>query len=179
MWNSETDQNKEKTEGEHVMAIDSNSKAKASIGPSVTVKGEITGEEDILVEGYVEGTVNLKKNAVTVASTGKVKAHIFAVTVLVEGEVTGDIDGTEKVVVCKSGKVIGNITAPRITIEDGAKIKGSMSTEGVTGDTSKNAFKGTKSGTTIDEIDAEISPSGSRKSAFLKGKEVDTTNTSF
>ncbi|MBX7143289.1 MAG: polymer-forming cytoskeletal protein [Oligoflexia bacterium] len=105
------------------------SKTQATIGVSISVQGEITGDEDILVEGSVEGTINLKKNIVTVAKTGKVRAHIYGVVIHVEGEVTGDLFGSEQVIVHSSGKVLGNVTAPRICVEDGAKIKGSMNTE--------------------------------------------------
>lgn len=101
----------------------------AIIGVSISVQGEITGEEDLLVEGSVEGTVNLKKNIVTIAKTGRVRAHIYGVVIHVEGEVTGDLFGTEKVIIHSSGKVLGNVTAPSICVEDGAKIKGSMNTE--------------------------------------------------
>ncbi len=95
---------------------------RATIGVSVAVKGEISGDEDILIEGSVEGSINLRKNAVVVAKTGKVKANISGVTIHVEGEVTGDLLGAEQVIVHRSGRVRGNVTAPRICIEDGAKV---------------------------------------------------------
>lgn len=102
---------------------------RATVGCSVTIKGEITGEEDILIEGAVEGLINLKQNVVTVAKTGRVKANIHGVVIHVEGEVTGDLFGSEKVVVHRSGRVRGNVTAPRISIEDGARVKGVLNTE--------------------------------------------------
>lgn len=102
---------------------------KATIGPSVFVKGEISGEEDILIEGSVEGSINLKKNSVTVAKTGKVKANVHGVVITVEGEIIGDISGTEKVVVLASGRVVGNISAPRISLAEGGRVKGMMDTE--------------------------------------------------
>jgi cytoskeletal protein CcmA (bactofilin family) len=102
---------------------------RATVGVSVNVKGEISGDEDILIEGSVEGSINLKKNAVFVAKTGKVRANINGVTIHVEGDVTGDLVGSEQVIVHRSGKVRGNITAPRISIEDGAKIRGQLNTE--------------------------------------------------
>lgn len=102
----------------------------ATIGPSVSVKGEISGDEDILIEGSVEGSINLKKNAVTVAKSGRVKANITGVVIHVEGEVVGDLHGTEKVIVHASGKVVGNISAPRISLEEGGKVKGMIDTEG-------------------------------------------------
>ncbi|WKZ56715.1 MAG: polymer-forming cytoskeletal protein [Bdellovibrionota bacterium] len=112
-----------------IEASDRKSTQHATIGPSVCVKGEISGDEDILIEGSVEGAINLKKNAVTVAKSGRVKANISGVVIHVEGEVVGDLHGVEKVVVHSSGKVVGNISAPRISLEEGGKVKGMIDTE--------------------------------------------------
>ena len=146
--------------------------ARASIGPSVAVNGEISGEEDILIEGSVEGLINLKKNVVTVASSGRVKAAIYGMVIHIEGEVTGDLFGTERVVVHKSGKVTGNITAPRISLEDGARLKGSVSTEGVAADT---ASARTTSFTRVEEISTDSN--AAKKTGFLKPKDSSTTAT--
>ncbi len=96
------------------------------IGPSIKIKGEVTGEEDLLIEGKVEGTITLKDQEVSVGQSGKVVADVNARVVKIEGDVTGDIAGTEKVVIAKSGNVRGNIVAPRVTLEDGAIFKGSI-----------------------------------------------------
>ena len=96
------------------------------IGPSITIKGEVSGEEDLLIEGKVEGTISLKDQQVSVGKSGQVTADIDARTVTVDGKVTGDINGSEKVVVSQSGNVKGNIVAPRVTLEDGAIFKGSI-----------------------------------------------------
>ena len=98
----------------------------AMIGPSITIKGEVSGEEDLLIEGKVEGTISLKDQQVSVGKSGQVTADIDARTVTVDGKVTGDINGSEKVVVSQSGNVKGNIVAPRVTLEDGAIFKGSI-----------------------------------------------------
>ena len=95
------------------------------IGSSIVIKGTVTGDEDLLIEGKVEGTIDLKSNVVSVGQSGRVSADINAKTVNIEGEVTGDITGNEKVVISKSGNVRGNIVAPRVTLEDGAIFKGS------------------------------------------------------
>lgn len=102
---------------------------KATIGASVSIKGEISGDEDILIEGAVEGTINLKQNMVMVAKTGKVKANINGVIINVEGEVIGDLSATEQIVVHKSGRVRGNLSAPRISVEDGARVRGQINTD--------------------------------------------------
>jgi cytoskeletal protein CcmA (bactofilin family) len=98
----------------------------AMIGPSIEVKGTVTGDEDLVIQGKVEGSVELSAHQVTVGESGKVNADITARTVRVDGEVAGDIRGNEKVVISKSGNVRGNIVAPRVTLEDGAIFKGSI-----------------------------------------------------
>jgi cytoskeletal protein CcmA (bactofilin family) len=96
------------------------------IGKTIQVKGTITGSENLVIEGTVDGTVDLPQNDLTVGESGQVTADLVAKVVKVDGQVTGDISGNEKVVISKSGKVKGNIVAPRVTLEDGAKFKGSI-----------------------------------------------------
>ena len=96
------------------------------IGPSIEIKGTVTGDEDLMIEGKVEGTIELGSHQVTVGPSGKVTADISAKVVNIDGEVSGDLTGGEKVVISKSGKVRGNIVAPRVTLEDGAIFKGSI-----------------------------------------------------
>jgi cytoskeletal protein CcmA (bactofilin family) len=96
------------------------------IGPSIHIKGTVTGDEDLSIQGKVEGTIDLGEHEVAVGQSGKVTADIKAKTVRIEGEVAGDVTGREKVVISKSGRVRGNIIAPRVTLEDGAIFKGSI-----------------------------------------------------
>lgn len=96
------------------------------IGPSIKIKGEVTGDEDLVIQGNVEGTITLKAHQVFVGESGKVNADIHAKMVKIDGEVNGDIRGTENVVISKLGHVRGNIIAPRVTLEDGAVFKGSI-----------------------------------------------------
>ncbi len=96
------------------------------IGPSIEIKGTVTGDEDLVIQGKVEGSIDLGAHEVTVGESGKVNADITARTVRIDGEVSGDIRGNEKVVISKSGNVRGNITAPRMTLEDGAIFKGAI-----------------------------------------------------
>ena len=96
------------------------------IGPSIVIKGEVTGEEDLLIEGQVEGTIHLNGNEVSVGGTGEVNADIHAKVIKIDGKVAGDMTANEKVVISKSGNVHGNIVAPRVTLEDGAIFKGSI-----------------------------------------------------
>lgn len=101
-------------------------KEAAMIGPSISIKGDLTGEEDLVVEGRVEGTIDLKQNDLTVGKDGRVKASVGANTIFVDGEVEGDLTGDEQVVIRRSGQVQGNIIAPRVTLEDGCKFRGSI-----------------------------------------------------
>ncbi len=96
------------------------------IGPSIVIKGEVSGEEDLLIQGRVEGKINLNGNQVSVGESGEVYADIQAKVIQINGKVTGDIIGKEKVIISKSGNVHGNIVAPRVTLEDGAMFKGSI-----------------------------------------------------
>jgi|TARA_B110000879_G_scaffold7711_1_gene9882 cytoskeletal protein CcmA (bactofilin family) len=99
---------------------------KAMIGPTVVIEGKIVSGEDLIIEGNVSGSIIAKGNEVTVGSAGKCNADISAKVVRVEGSVQGDISGVEKVIISKTGNVLGNIDAPRVTLEDGAKFKGSI-----------------------------------------------------
>lgn len=98
----------------------------AIIGSTITIKGNITGDENLLIEGKVEGTVDLSYKDLTIGQSGRVRANVTAKEIRIEGEVEGDVSGNEKVVISKTGKVQGNIIAPRVTLEDGAKFKGSI-----------------------------------------------------
>ena len=104
-------------------------KEKAVVGPSIKIKGELTGEEDLMIQGRVEGRIELKKNNVTVGKNGNVQADIYGKIISVEGEVEGNLFGEEKIIVRESGTVRGNMTAPRVSLEDGAKFKGAIDME--------------------------------------------------
>lgn len=96
------------------------------IGTTIKIKGEVTGDENLLVEGNVEGSINLSEFDLTIGQSGNVTAEIRAKTVKVEGQVTGDIHASQNVLVTKSARMVGNIKAPRVALEDGADFKGSI-----------------------------------------------------
>lgn len=98
----------------------------AVIGPKITFKGELTGEEDLVIMGTVEGSIDLKGNHLTIASQGVIKANVSARTITVEGKVEGDIVATERISVKSASNVKGNLKAERVTLEDGAKFRGSI-----------------------------------------------------
>ncbi len=102
---------------------------RATIGPSIYIKGDLAGEEDLVIEGRVEGRVDLKQHNVTIGKNGRVRADVFGRVVNVEGEVDGNVFAQEQAVLRQSGAVRGNITAPRVTLEDGSRFKGSIDME--------------------------------------------------
>jgi len=101
-------------------------KVGAIIGPTIVIKGDLSGEEDVLVQGKIEGTVQLRNNNLTVGTEGSVKANVRAQVLNIEGTVEGDLMGDERIIIHQSGNVRGNLIAPRVIIEDGAKFKGSI-----------------------------------------------------
>lgn len=103
-----------------------NSGRAAVIGPGIHINGDISGDENLIVEGRVDGKIRLESNQVDIGQSGKVNANISAKVIKIAGEVRGDLIGTEKVVISRSGNVHGNIVAPRMTLEDGAIFKGSI-----------------------------------------------------
>lgn len=99
------------------------------IGPTVLIRGEVSGEEDLQIQGRVDGKIVLKGHGVTVGKPGKVKADIHAKSIRVEGEVEGDLFGEQEVIIEASGKVVGNLVAPRVSLENGSHFKGSIDME--------------------------------------------------
>ena len=93
------------------------------IGAKTVLKGDITGEEDVVVEGTVEGQVRIAKD-LHVAPGGVVKATVHAGSIVVSGEIVGDCQATQKVEIRASGRLTGNIRAPRVVIAEGAVFKG-------------------------------------------------------
>jgi cytoskeletal protein CcmA (bactofilin family) len=93
------------------------------IGAKTTVKGEITGDEDVLVEGAVEGQVKISRD-LRVAASGSVRANIEANSVIVSGEVLGDCTAAVRVDIQSTGRLTGNIRAPKIVIAEGAVFRG-------------------------------------------------------
>ncbi|MBY6203310.1 polymer-forming cytoskeletal protein [Halomonas denitrificans] len=98
----------------------------ATIGPSIRIDGDLQGDEDLVVEGRVTGTVQLRSNTLTIGSQGEVKARVYAHTILVEGKVNGDLYASERISIRESARIEGNIYAPRISLDDGARFRGAI-----------------------------------------------------
>ena len=98
----------------------------AHIGKSVVIKGELSGSEDLYVDGQVEGSIELRGNSLTVGPNGRVKARISAKSVAIQGSVEGTVTASERVELRKSAVVNGDIVTQRIAMEEGAFFKGKV-----------------------------------------------------
>ena len=96
------------------------------IGKSLILKGEITGSEDLFIDGEFEGTIKLKENSLTVGPNGDVRADVQARSVTVFGRLQGDVNVVERIGICTTGSLEGDVVTPRIVIEDGAVFRGSV-----------------------------------------------------
>ena len=97
-----------------------------NIGKSVVIKGELNGSEDLTIEGQVDGKIELRQHVLTMGPNGKINAEVFAKSVIVLGEVSGNITSTDKVNIRENGSVDGDITSPRVAIAEGAHFRGSI-----------------------------------------------------
>jgi cytoskeletal protein CcmA (bactofilin family) len=120
-------------EGKSEMSTDSmrpltatGDRSSARLGSSLHVKGEITGSEDLTIDGSVEGLIQLDERKLTVGTTAKVTADIIAREVVVYGNVKGNLRAKDRIEIKKDGSVNGDLTTSRIMIEDGAYFKGSI-----------------------------------------------------
>ena len=109
-------------------------KEQAIIGPSIRIKGTLSGKEDLIIQGRVEGKIDLKKNNITVGKSGRIKGDIYGKVISIEGEVRGNLVGEERIVLRQSGRVRGDMRAPRINLEEGAKFNGNIDMDSESGE---------------------------------------------
>ena len=98
----------------------------AHIGKSVVIRGELSGSEDLFLDGEVEGSIDLKGHSLTIGPNGHIRANVHAQEVVIHGRVDGNIRGTDRVELKKSAVLAGDIFTQRIMIEDGAFFKGAV-----------------------------------------------------
>lgn len=98
----------------------------AVIGPGIEISGDVTASANLDINGKITGSMVKSSHDVDIGESGKVSASISAKLVKIAGEVKGDITGSEKVLILKTGRVLGNIVAPRVQLEDGAQFRGSI-----------------------------------------------------
>jgi cytoskeletal protein CcmA (bactofilin family) len=101
----------------------------AHIGKSVVIKGELSGSEDLYVDGNVEGKIELNSHSLTVGPNGKVKASVTAKAVVIQGTLDGSVSASDRVELRKSAVVTGDVSTQRIAIEEGAFLKGKVDVE--------------------------------------------------
>ncbi len=128
MWDDK-DSSNEQTTASSTSNVPRRSTELTRIGASVTLEGDLTCEEDLRVDGRLKGTVSVPQHKVLISSAGKVRANVFARVIEVEGQVRGDLQGAERVVVKATGNVVGNLRAPRVSLENGAQFKGAIDME--------------------------------------------------
>ncbi|HEX6307096.1 MAG TPA: polymer-forming cytoskeletal protein [Longimicrobiales bacterium] len=136
---------------------------RATIGRSITIHGEVTGDEDLLIQGRVDGSVNLKQHSITVGPEGEVKADITARVITVEGTVKGNLKADEQAVLRSSAIVEGDITAPRVVLEDGARFRGGV-------DMGESVTRGTKTPSKGSDS-AAVTPASPDRSGSVGAKE--------
>jgi len=103
----------------------------ATIGQSVVIKGEISGAEALYIDGRVEGSINLPQNRVTIGRHGSIQANINAKEVVIMGKVTGNVECADRLDIRGEGSLTGDVVTQRISIEDGAMMKGSIQVRNV------------------------------------------------
>jgi cytoskeletal protein CcmA (bactofilin family) len=98
----------------------------ANIGKSISIRGDLTGNEDMVIEGKVEGKVDLPNNQLTIGADGSLKAEIHAKSVVVVGHVVGNVVGIERVEIQGTGMIEGDVTAPKLIVAEGARLNGAI-----------------------------------------------------
>ncbi len=104
-------------------------KPKAVFGTSIRIKGEFSGADDLLIDGQVQGKINFSGQKVIIGKSGRVDADLLGRIVIIEGQLKGDVVAEEKIVVRESAVVCGNLTAPRMVVEEGARFQGNIETD--------------------------------------------------
>ena len=137
-----------------------------NIGKSVVIKGELNGSEDLTIEGHVEGTIQLREHVLTIGPNGKIKAQVFAKSVIVLGEVTGNVTASDKVDIRDNGSVDGDIISPRVAIAEGAHFRGSVDMQRKAAQPPRRRRRsGGKSAPAASQPQAAATPAGQRVGA--------------
>jgi len=110
-------------------AVTARREQQAGIGPSISIVGDVTGDEDLTILGRVRGKIDLPQHTVTVGESGHIDADIHAKVLSVAGEVRGNLVAGEQILIRKTATMLGNLTAPRVGLEDGCRFRGSVDME--------------------------------------------------
>lgn len=140
------------------------------LGPTLKFKGELTANEDLLIQGQIEGTINHTSN-LTIGQEGKLKANVKAEFISVEGEVDGDLSGSKAVVVKESADVKGNIYSPTVTLREGSTFNGSIDMTGKQQPKAKEPDKEVSASEPEPKAEAEAEDRAARKKAASSKKQ--------
>lgn|SRR5262245_12512741 len=132
----------------------------ATIGRSLVIKGEVTGAESLYVDGRIEGTITLTDNRVTIGRNGNVAANISAREVVIMGKVTGNIQCSDRVDIRSEGSLTGDVVTQRISVEDGAVLKGSVQVQASGQKNDKPQAQNQPKAVTIDQPKAASATAG-------------------
>lgn len=139
----------------------------ANIGKSISLKGDLSGNEDLTIEGHVEGRVDLPNNLLTIGANGSVNAEVHAKTVVVVGKVTGNVSAAERIEIQATGLVNGDVSAPRLVVAEGAVVNGSIEMGVKKGAAQPSGAQGSgSSGAPSSGGGASVAPIGGEKKAM-------------
>jgi cytoskeletal protein CcmA (bactofilin family) len=140
---------------------------RATIGPSISIRGDVTGSEDLLIQGRVDGSVTLDLYAVSVGGEGRVTANISGRVITIEGTVEGDLTAEEQIILRGTAHVQGDIKAPRVVLEDGATFRGLVD---------MGAARSAKAADKVGDAKAAVSPTTTKPAAApTSGRDSGTT----
>jgi cytoskeletal protein CcmA (bactofilin family) len=142
----------------------------AVIGPSIQINGDLSGEEDLVIQGKVNGTIQLREKSLTVGNQGQVDANVLAHSIIVEGKVNGDLYGSERVCIRKTGNVNGNIVSPKVSLDEGCRFRGSIDMDQ---EVIKQAFAKPAVSSSMPKTEASVKPAKGEK-PVPAGNEVKT-----
>ena len=131
----------------------------ATIGQSIVFKGELTGDEDLEIEGQVDGNVELSNHQLTVGANGRLRAEVNAKSIIVIGQVIGNLTATERIEIQATGVVEGDLKAPRLNVQEGAVLNGAIDMSSPASGAAKKPAAPTQPAASSEE------PQGERKSA--------------
>ena len=122
MWKT----NSEPNESQSPADTTPSGEGQATLGKSITIKGEVSGSESLYIDGHVEGSIDLPGHRVTIGRNGVVLANINAREILILGKVGGTVTASDRFDIRRDGSIVGDIVASRVSIEDGAYFKGTI-----------------------------------------------------
>ena len=155
---------------------DSAKPRKASVlGPTLKFKGELTADEDLMIQGSIEGSIK-HSSSLTIGESGRVKANVAAEYIAVEGNVEGDIHGTQSVTIRETANINGNISSPTVSLLEGATFNGKIDMTGKTFEKTGDSTATPKTADTVaaeEEPDKEEAPQPRKKAAKVAKKSAD------